>query len=337
MNTNHLKAFSRRICLCLIVLFSVLFLSAQDSSVIIRKSRFSDYPNALNKGRLVGVTLGGLGIYSGIMIGVGASWYGKDKLTRFHWFEDRNEWMHIDKAGHFFAPYFITTWSYQLLRWSGMNNTAAALTAGAFGFLGVSAFEIPDGLHPKYGASWSDIVVNFTGAAFATSQFLLWKEQRILTKYSYHVVQYPKGELQDRAEALYGNTFGERILKDYNGVTMWLSFNLYSFNHKIKPQWLNVAFGYGAGNLYGGFENKWVDKNGIYHDRSDIKQYRRFFISLDADFARFPVQSKAGRLVLGILNIVKLPMPAIEFNTLGQVIFHPMYFLNLDVPLYLRK
>jgi hypothetical protein len=38
-------------------------------------------------------------------------------------------------------------------------------------------------------------------------------------------------------------------------------------------------------------------------------------------------------MVLGILNIIKLPFPAIEFNTLGQFVFHPMYFLNFNAPL----
>ena len=168
-------------------------------------------------------------------------------------------------------------------------------------------------------------------------QYLIWKEQRISIKYSLHAVNYTRGELRNRADDLYGTSLGEKILKDYNGITTWLSFNLYSFNHNIKPKWLNIAVGYGAGNMYGGFENTWTDKAGVFHDRRDVKRYRKFFISLDADFTKFKTNSKAGKMILGILNIVKLPMPALEFNTLGQVVFHPMYFLNLDVPLYLRK
>jgi len=313
----------------------VLFSSAQDS--INFKKSFLDFPDHINKKRLTGVTVGTVGVYSAFMAIVGVEWYGKQPNGKFHWFSDEKEWNQIDKAGHFFVPYFTTTFTYNMLRWSGMKNTPAALTAGAFGFLSLAAIEIPDGMSNKYGASWSDLVFNFGGAALATTQYLVWKEQRITIKYSLHAVDYPKGELRDRANELYGSSFGEKILKDYNGITTWVSFNLYSFNHNIKPKWLNIAFGYGAGNMYGGFENKWTDKNGVYHDRSDIKRYRKFFISLDADFTKFKTNSKAGKMVLGILNIVKLPMPALEFNTLGQVVFHPMYFLNLDVPLYLRK
>ena len=296
-----------------------------------------DFPDAINKKRLIGVSVGALGGYAAVMVAVGTAWYGKQKLGKFRWFEDQKEWNQIDKTGHFFAPYFITNWTYNMLRWSGMKNTPAALAAGAFGFISLTAIEIPDGMTPKYGASWSDIVFNFGGAALATTQYLIWKEQRITVKYSFHLVNYPKGELRNRANELYGKGFAERLLKDYNGVTMWLSFNLYSFNHKIKPSWLNIAVGYAAGNLYGGFENKWTDKDGVFHDRSDLKRYRRFFLSVDADYSRIKTKTRAGKMILGILNIVKLPMPALEFNTLGQVIFHPMYFLNLEIPVYLKK
>ena len=301
------------------------------------KKDWLQFSDTLNRKRLIGVSVGTVGAYTTLMTGVGFAWYGKEKLSGFRWFDDSKEWLQIDKTGHWFAPYFITTYGYQMLRWSGMKNTPAALTAGLFGFLSLSAIEIPDGMSPKYGASWSDIVFNFGGAAFATTQYLLWQEQRILTKYSFHSVNYPRGELRDRANELYGTSFGERILKDYNGVTMWLSFNLHSFNHKIKPAWLNIALGYGAGNMYGGFENKWTDKNGVEHDRNDLKRHRRFFISIDADYTKFKTRTKAGKVILGILNIVKLPAPAIEFNTLGQVVFHPMFFLNLQVPVYLKK
>lgn len=321
----------------LVSLLLILFQTSSAQDSLNFKKSFLDFPEQVNKKRLTGVAVGTVGLYSAIMVGVGIEWYGKQPLGKFRWFNDSKEWNQVDKIGHFYVPYFITTTTYNMLRWSGVKNTPAALLAGAFGFVSLSAIEIPDGMSPKYGASWSDLVFNFGGAALATTQYLIWKEQRILIKYSMHTVNYPKGELRNRANELYGSGFTEKILKDYNGITVWASFNLHSFNHNIKPAWLNVAIGYGAGNMYGGFENKWTDKNGIYHDRSDIKRYRSFYISLDADYTKFKTNSKAGKAILGVLNIVKLPMPALEFNTLGQVVFHPMFFLNLDVPLYLRK
>ena len=329
----------KSVLLSILCLLIFQFSSAQDSTSFSfpHKKSLLDFPDTLNKKRLTAVSVGAVGLYSAFMVGVGFEWYGKQPMGKFHWFNDGKEWNQIDKAGHFYVPYFTTTFTYNMLRWSGMKNTPAALTAGAFGFLSLAAIEIPDGLTKKYGASWSDLVFDFGGAAFATAQYLIWKEQRICIKYSLHEVNYPKGELRERANELYGKSFLEKILKDYNGITTWMSFNLHSFNHKIQPPWLNIAVGYGAGNMYGGFDNTWTDKNNVYHNRNDVKRMRRFFISVDADFTKFKTKTRTGKLILGILNIVKLPAPALEFNTNGQVIFHPMYFLNLEVPVYFKR
>jgi len=330
----YVRTLLNGMLIALLVIMQCQTLTAQDTlAAPPQKLKFWDYAPTPNKKRIIGITVGTVGAYTLAMVGVGNSWYAKEPLTKFHWFADEKEWLQIDKTGHFFEPYFMTTYGYEMLRWSGMKNTPAALTAGAFGFISMAAIEIPDGLTQKYGASWSDIAFDFGGAAFATAQYLIWKEQRIRTKFSFELVNYPRGELRDRANDLYGSSFLERILKDYNGTNMWLSFNLYSFNHSIKPKWLNIAFGYAAGNLYGGFENTWTDKNGVYHDRSDLKRYRRFFISLDADFTKFNAHTHAGKVILGVLNVFKLPAPAIEFNTLGKVVFHPFYFLNMEYPI----
>jgi hypothetical protein len=54
-----------------------------------------------------------------------------------------------------------------------------------------------------------------------------------------------------------GSNLPERIIKDYNGQTYWLSVNLHSFFKQSKiPKWLNLAVGYGAdGMLSGNGEN----------------------------------------------------------------------------------
>ena len=95
--------------------------------------------------------------------------------------------------------------------------------------------------------------------------------------------------------------------------------------------------GYGAGNLYGGYTNVWTTKDGIKHDYSNVKRYRKFFISVDYDLTQIKTRSRVLKATFNVLNMIKLPAPAIEFNTLGQVIVHPIYFLNLDIPFYLKK
>ena len=70
----------------------------------------------------------------------------------------------------------------------------------------------------------------------------------------------------------------ERILKDYNAQTYWVSANLPSFFKETNfPLWLNIAIGYGAEGMFGAVNNTWTDVNGVELDRSEIKRYRQFY------------------------------------------------------------
>jgi hypothetical protein len=93
-----------------------------------------------------------------------------------------------------------------------------------------------------------DIIANAWALLFV-SQELLWKEQRITPKFSFHTTQCP---VQTQCFREFRNKL------DYNGQTYWLSVNLHSFYIKI-PKWLNLL-GYGAnGMLTGNGEN-----NGLF-------------------------------------------------------------------------
>jgi hypothetical protein len=128
-------------------------------------------------------------------------------------------------------------------------------------------------------------------------------------KYSYHPTEYPPYNPE-----ILGTTFVENLWKDYNGMTFWLSGNISSFlPAKSKfPKWLNVAFGYGG--------------EGLAVNPQKFEQYRQFYFSLDVDLTRIPVRSKSLRALFTVLNLIKVPFPAIEYNTSGQFKFHYLYF-----------
>jgi len=312
--------------------------SASSFSQSAHKISFLEYPSWPVKNRCLAAGIGIPAFYGGVLTGLNYIWYANYPRSRFRFFNDGKEWNQIDKMGHIQTAYFESVFAYHIFRWAGLNNTQSAILGGFTGWTLQSSIEILDGFSAGWGASGWDIAANTFGAALATTQFLLWKEQRISLKYSYHLFPYPSGQLNDRANDLYGSGPLERLLKDYNNANYWVSVNLASFNKKQKHlKWLNIAIGFGAGNMYGGFENRWTSPGGRQIDRTDIPRYRKFFISLDADLSKIKVNSRAGRMALGILNILKLPAPAIEFNTLGQVVFHPIHFLNLSMPVYFRK
>jgi hypothetical protein len=154
-------------------------------------------------------------------------------------------------------------------------------------------------------------------------------------KFSTAPVSYPTS-VQQRADDLYGTSFAERMLKDYNGQVYWLSVNPRSFmnDQSSFPGWLNIAAGYGAGGMLGGFENAWTDEaTGKLLTRHDIARYRKFYFAPDLDLTRIKTESRALQLAFVLLNIVKFPAPAIEINTLGEIRFHPMLYANYSVVL----
>jgi hypothetical protein len=151
------------------------------------------------------------------------------------------------------------------------------------------------------------------------AQEIGWQEQRLQVKLGYWPVKHPR-ELIGRRNELFGSSWAERVLKDYNSQTYWLSANIASFFPGSNlPEWLNIAVGYGAKGMYGGRNNIWTDNEGITHDYSRIKRVRLFYLSPDIDLTRIPVNSRLLKTVFFILNFVKVPAPAVELNSNGGV------------------
>jgi hypothetical protein len=187
----------------------------------------------------------------------------------------------------------------------------------ATGFVFLSAIEILDGYSAEWGASAGDIAANAGGTALFVSQELLWNEQRIIPKYSFHATPYASA----RPNTL-GSSYSEQMLKDYNGQTYWLSANVNSFLPKSKlPKWINVAVGYGAEGMITG-DDDLVNTVFLPEDR----RVRQFYFSLDADLTKIETKSKLLKTVFSIVNFIKVPSPTFEVNNEGKVRFHVLYF-----------
>jgi hypothetical protein len=160
------------------------------------------------------------------------------------------------------------------------------------------------------------------------AQELLWHEQRIQYKFSFHHKNYGEPQLDQRADALFGKSWSERMLKDYNAQTYWFSANLGSFFRKSNlPSWLNLSFGYGADGMFGGFENIAKDANGnITFDRRDIPRKRQFYLAPDIDFTKIKTKSKFLHTVFSGLNSFKFPAPAIMLDSKGKFKAYAFYF-----------
>ena len=293
-----------------------------------------------NKVRIRGLSIGIPAAYGATMSALSVAWYDQNERNRFHFFNDAKEWQQVDKLGHSHTAYFETYWMMQSLRWAGVDKKKSRWIGAALGFTIQSSIELFDGFSEKWGASGWDLLANFAGTGLCLSQDAFWGEQRIRSKFSFHEVNHADAMLSQRANALYGTIPLERLLKDYNGIVTWLSINPVSFMRDQERQrplsWLNIAIGYGASGMYGGFDNTWTDENGNFIERQDVDRCRRFFISPDIDFERIPVQKKGWKMLMGVLNIFKCPAPALEVNTKGEWVFHPMFMLNWDYPIVLN-
>ena len=305
------------------------------------KLHFFEIPDTLNKARFWALNGSIAAGYTGTMALLNVAWYKGYERSSFHFFNDMGEWEDMDKAGHFFSTYFESKWTSSLYRWTGVKERKAAYMGAIGGFVFQGGIEVLDGFSEKWGASAWDIVFNTAGAMTFLGQELLWEEQRISVKFSAHKPKYSTTPIQannsmatttirERADALYGTSLAEIALKDYNGLTIWVSGNISAFirkeDHKF-PKWLNLAVGYSAENVYGGFGNGWSVGEDNYRLSDELyPRYRQFLLAPDVDFTRIPTKSKGLKILFGILNIIKIPAPALEVNSLGKLKFHPVYF-----------
>lgn len=279
-----------------------------------------------------GLVTGGISAtFGGSLFALNEYWYKDYPRGTWHWKNDWAGWLQMDKAGHIFNGYFFSHWISHMYQWSGMPPKKATLIGGTVGFLMLSSVEWLDGYSTQWGASGYDLLFNALGSGLAIGQELAWQEQRIQLKISAFPQAIPVG-LEDRTRQLYGNTIAELVLKDYNALTVWGSANVASFlpNDHWWPSWLNVAVGYGADGMYGAEENRWCSGGdcppNAWIDRSDIPRLRQYYLSLDVDLSRIPSKKPWVRTLLGMVNLIKVPAPAIMLNSNGQLRFYPIYF-----------
>jgi hypothetical protein len=266
-------------------------------------------PNHPNKVRLAGlITAQGL-LYGGTMTGLYVMYYKDYAHSDFYFYNDNSAWVQMDKCGHAFSAYYLSRIIHGSYRWAGVKESASIGlgTLIAWGFQ--LNMEVFDGISSAWGFSWGDVVANTAGCALFAGQQLAWHDQRFVIKYSSHPTDYAK----ENPEIL-GSTLVQRAWEDYNGMTFWLSGNIASFLPKTSkfPSWLNVAAGYGG--------------EGLAVDNTKHAKYRQIFLSLDVDFTRIHTRSKTLKGIFTVLTLLKLPFPTLEYNTLGQFKFHPIYF-----------
>jgi uncharacterized protein YfiM (DUF2279 family) len=307
------------------ILFSILLFTLFQTPAFSQDSLFKAQSN--KKGRITLIT--GLNIvgYGTSIIIFNNTWYKDYPKTSFHTFNDSKEWLQMDKIGHAWAAYNSGRASAAMWKWAGLSDKKATWIGGLSSTVYLTVIEILDAHSAKWGWSWADMAANVFGSGLFIGQQLGWEEQRIQFKFSFHRKNYSEPMLRQRADDLFGSSWTERMLKDYNGQTYWLSANLRSFFKDSNiPSWLNIAMGYGAEGMFGGFENKWTDGDpGFPVDRTDIKRYRQWYLSPDINFSKIKTNSKGVRVLFAVFDAFKFPAPSIELSN-GKIRLNAISF-----------
>ena len=295
-----------------VFLFTTSFLFAQNTF-----DSFFKPSDSLNKKRLNTVIISETAVGAATLVGLNQLWYADYPKSDFHFINDNAEWLQMDKAGHVFSAYHLGSFGSNALKWSGCDNKRQLLYGATLGLAFLTTVEVFDGYSSQWGASLGDVAANVSGTALFVSQELLWKEQRIVPKFSFHTTPYASA----RPNVL-GSSVSEQILKDYNGQTYWLSVNIHSFFKQSKlPKWLNVAVGYGAEGMITGNEGL---ANTVFLPESE--RYRQIYLSFDVDLTKIKTKSNLIKTLFLVFNTIKIPAPAIEIKGSGGIKWHYLYF-----------
>lgn len=263
-------------------------------------------------------TIGTGVLYAGSMAVLGNAWYKDQFSGSFKFFNDAKEWGGMDKLGHLTTSWWISAWLFDLQTAARLPKRGSiirsAVTAGMF----MTTIEVFDGFSKGYGFSPYDMLANFAGIGSFCLQESLFNEQHFLHRYSYSETIHAQYRPQ-----LLGNSLSERMLKNYNGQTYWVSFpvKLLIGKNSNFPPWLCLSAGHSISGFLGGDKNPESLNNMefIYFDR--IHQWK---FSLDVDLSKLPFNSAFWKVFSSTFRWIKIPAPVLMFDRKRGLEFYPI-------------
>ncbi len=276
-----------------------------------KSSEFWSPSDTLHSKRTRWVTSFSLGSYGLGMLGLGSLWYSQEDLGGFHFFDDSHQWQQMDKVGHALSGFQLTRGLIHLYDWAGQPKARRIAWSAGIAWVMVGSVEVFDGFGESWGFSWPDIAANSLGVGLAVLNHALWEEDRIQLKLGYQRSPYAADPANER---LFGSSLAEWWLKDYNGQTYWLTARVHSFlpegSFKDRyPRWLNLAVGYGAEGMIGGYD----DPNEAWRWR----EYRQLYLSLDLDLSQIKTRSPFLNALFTTFSVVRIPFPSLAWDQQG--------------------
>ena len=279
------------------IFFLLVFITSVNSSFAQEKNRIDSTRKKniiLNSTALGTTTLAYFGLYN--------LWYKNYPQTSFHFFNDIEEWNYMDKAGHIYSSYQVARKSHLFLNKKNIENPIEkSCFYSLFFMLGI---EVLDGFSREWGFSNYDLLSNFIGAGVFYFQEKKFKRQLLKLKFSSHLSPYAI-----HRPSLLGDNISQRIFKDYNGQTYWLTFD---FNNKIQDKikvfkYLNFSLGYSIDGFVGARNNNILN----CADCNEIKRQSQLLFSIDLDLTEIKTKNRMVQLLLNSFSVIKFPAPTI--------------------------
>ncbi len=229
----------------------------------------------------------------------------KDNKQPFHFREDLDYGLSVDKLGHFYGASVLTFVFSRSLQWAQFSDTDALLLGAGTSVLFQTFVEFQDGLS-TWGFDRVDFAADVAGAFYPVVQHHVPFLKNFNFKFSYH----PSDLLNEPG----GIGFVGRkhiIFDDYEGQTIWLSLNVNTLLPETAesywPDWLAVAIGYGARQVAG------PDPHSV------------LLIALDYNVTEIlPKDTWFLRTLGEALNFVHFPAPAVRISP--DAIWYGLYF-----------
>ena len=270
-------------------------LTWRDSTWDYRSEDPTDIKSEIEPAKLFGVaslTLIAYGAAYGFVFEKG--WWDDNGGRGFHFENDFDYALNLDKLGHFAAGVVIGEAFYEGYRWAGASEFQSYLFAGFTALATHIAIDIKDGFAPKWGFSIFDVLSGGLGGFLPMAERYVPVFKYIDLKWSYWI---NSNAYYDQEHQASGGVFTD----DYVNQTFWLSVKPYRLlpesARRYYPSWLAFAIGLSID-----------DKvfTGEPHPRREV------YLALDYDLEAFRPQSRLARYLVKMLNYFKLPAPTIQ-------------------------
>lgn len=265
----------------------------RDSTWDYRSEDSTDIPTEISVPKMVGVASLTLIAYGAAYWLVFEKGWWDDEKSHFHFENDFDYALNLDKLGHFAAGVALGEGFYEGYHWAGASEFQAYLFAGLSAMATHIAIDVKDGYSPEWGFSVFDVLSGTLGGFLPMAERYVPLFKYVDLKWSYWI----------NTKAYYRQSDTGIFTDDYCNQTFWASFKPYRLLpasvRRFYPSWLAIAAGLS------------IDE-GVFIRNYEGTPHREVYIALDYDLEAFRPQSRLARQAIKWLNYFKFPAPTVQ-------------------------